>query len=68
MRFFPALLMVSAVPLLSACEQYTEKTSPCFDRSGEPVVTRATVSFAATEIVSGESGKDCTFEALPRPE
>ena len=68
MRFFTALLMVSAVPLLSACEQYTEKTSPCLDRNGEPLVTRAAVSFAATAIVSDQSGKDCTFEALPRPE
>lgn len=68
MRLFPLLFMVAAVPLLSACEQYTEKTSPCFDRSGEPVVTRATLSFAATAPVSDVSGKDCTFEALPRPE
>lgn len=68
MRLFPHLFMVAAVPLLSACEQYTEKTSPCFDRNGEPLVTRATLSFAATAIVSDESGKDCTFKALPRPE
>jgi len=68
MRYFPLLFMVAAVPLLSACEQYTEKTSPCFGRNGEPLVTRATVSFAATAIVSDTSGKDCTFEALPRPE
>jgi hypothetical protein len=68
MRYFPLLFMVAAVPLLSACEQYTEKTSPCFDRSGEPVVSRATISFAATAPVSGANGKDCTFEALPRPE
>ena len=68
MSHFPLLFMVAAVPLLSACEQYTEKTSPCFGRDGQPVVTRATVSFAATEIVSDQSGKDCTFEALPSPE
>jgi hypothetical protein len=68
MRFFTALLMVSAVPLLSACEQYTEKTSPCFGRNGEPVVTRAKLSFAATAPVSGLNDKDCTLEALPRPE
>jgi hypothetical protein len=68
MRLFPFLFMVAAVPLLSACEQYTEKTSPCFGRNGEPVVTRATLHFAATAPVSDQSGKDCTFEALPRPE
>ena len=68
MKFFPILFMVAAVPLLSACEQYTEKSSPCLGRNGEPVVTRGTLSFAATAPVSDESGKDCTFEALPRPE
>jgi len=68
MRLPSILLFVAAVSLLSACEQYTEKTSPCFDRSGEPVVTRATLSFAATAPVSEENIKDCTFEALPRPE
>ena len=68
MRYFPLLFMIAAVPLLSACEQYTEKTSPCLGRNGEPLVTRATVSFAATAPVSDQSGKDCTFEALPRPE
>jgi hypothetical protein len=68
MRLSPLLFIVAAVPLLSACEQYTEKTSPCFDRSGEPVVSRATISFAATAPVSGANSKDCTFEALPRPE
>ncbi|MCX8225243.1 MAG: hypothetical protein OTI35_04150 [Sulfitobacter sp.] len=68
MRHFLLLFIAAAVPFLSACEQYTEKTSPCLGRTGEPVVTRATVSFAATSIVSNESGEDCTFEALPRPE
>jgi hypothetical protein len=68
MRFFTALLMLSAALLLTACAQYTEKTSPCFDRSGEPVVSRATISFAAAAPVSGANGNDCTFEALPRPE
>lgn len=68
MRFFLHLFMVAAVPLLSACEQYTEKTSPCLGRDGEALVTRATLSFAATAPVIGANGKDCTFEALPRPE
>jgi len=68
MRYFQTFLVLSAAALLSACAQYTEKTSPCFDRSGEPVVSRATISFAATAPVSGANGKDCTFEVLPRPE
>lgn len=68
MRFFTTLLMVAAVPLLSACAQYTEKTSPCLGQMGEPEVTRAAFSFAATAPVSTTIGKDCTFEALPQPE
>lgn len=68
MRYYPLFFMVAAMPLLAACEQYTEKTSPCFDRSGEPVVARAALTFASTAPVSNASGKDCTFEALPRPE
>ncbi len=68
MRYFQTLLLLSTAPLLSACAQYTEKTSPCFDRSGEPVVARETLSFAATAPVSTAIGKDCTFEALPQPE
>ena len=68
MKLSPLLFIVATVPLLSACEQYTKKTSPCLGRNGEPLVTRAAVSFAATAIVSDQSDKDCTFEALPRPE
>jgi hypothetical protein len=68
MRYFQTLLMLSATLLLSACAQYTEKTSPCFGQNGEPVVTRAAISFAATAPVSTTIGKDCTFEALPQPE
>ena len=68
MRYSQTILVLSAALLLSACAQYTEKTSPCFNRSGDPVVTRATLSFAATAPVSAASGKDCTFEALPRRE
>ncbi|MDF1671713.1 MAG: hypothetical protein P1U83_19120 [Roseovarius sp.] len=68
MKFFPVLFMVASVPLLSACAQYTEKTSPCFGQNGQPAVTRAAISFAATAPVSTTIGKDCTFEALPQPE
>lgn len=67
MRLFLLLFMIPTVTLLSACEQYTEKTSPCLGKNGEPVVSRASISFAATAIVANESSKDCSFEALPRP-
>tara|TARA_R110002012_G_C11482310_1_gene595196 strand:- start:379 stop:585 length:207 start_codon:yes stop_codon:yes gene_type:complete len=68
MRYFQSLLMISSAALLSACAQYTEKTSPCFDQNGDPVVTRAAISFAATAPVSTTIGKGCTFEALPLSE
>lgn len=68
MRLPSILLFVAAMPLLSACEQYTEKTSPCFGQNGELVVARAAVSFAATAPVSTTISKDCAFEALPQPE
>jgi hypothetical protein len=68
MRTCLSVLGLSAMSLVTACEQYTEKTSPCFGRNGEPVVARAAMSFAATAIVSDNAHSDCTFEALPRPE
>lgn len=43
----PIIVMLLATPLLGACERYTEQTSPCFGRNGEPVVSRAAFSFAA---------------------
>ena len=68
MRTYLSVLGLSAMSLVTACEQYTEKTSPCFGRNGEPVVARAAMSFAATAIVGDNASSDCTFEALPRQE
>jgi len=63
------LALCAAAGLLSACEKYTEKTSPCFGRSGEPQVTRAALSFSTMGAAAQETAKpDCTFEPLPRPE
>ena len=42
----PLLALCATAGLLSACEKYTEKTSPCFGRDGEPQVTRAALSFS----------------------
>ena len=65
----PLLALCAAASLLSACEKYTEKTSPCFGRNGEPQVTRSALSFSTMGAAVQETDKpDCTFEPLPRPE
>ncbi len=65
----PAMLLLVATSLLGACERYTEQTSPCFGRNGEPVVSRATYSPIAAPVTQPTaSAKNCDFEELPRPE
>ena len=65
----PLLALCAAAGLLSACEKYTEKTSPCFGKNGAPQVSRAALSFVAGETPEEKNTKpDCTFESLPRPE
>ena len=58
------ILMISALPLLGACSQYTDKTSPCFGRDGAPVVTRAAVTLIAPDTVQQDVPKDCMFEPV----
>jgi len=63
------LALCAAASLLSACEKYTEQTSPCFGRNGEPQVTRTALSFSIMGAPVQEAAKsDCSFEPLPRPE
>ena len=63
------LALCAAAGLLSACEKYTEKTSPCVGRNGEPQVTRSALSFSTMGASVQETAKpDCSFEPLPRPE
>ena len=65
----PLLALCAAAGLLSACEKYTEKTSPCFGRNGEPQVTRSALSFSTIGTPVQQAAKsDCSFEPLPRPE
>lgn len=65
----PLLVLCAAASLLTACEKYTEKTSPCFGRNGEPQVTRSTLSFSTMGAPVQQTAKpDCSFESLPRPE
>lgn len=59
------LLMIILL-CVAACERYTEKTSPCFGRNGEPVVSRnamppLVLSFTTT---SPDPSKDCVFEPV----
>lgn len=53
---------------LAACETYTEQTSPCFGKNGEPVVSRAHHVFVSPTDDETSEVNDCTFEYLPRPE
>ncbi|WP_289084345.1 hypothetical protein [uncultured Sulfitobacter sp.] len=63
------LALCAAAGVLSACETYTEQTSPCFGRNGEPQVTRSALSFSIMGAPVQEVAKpDCSFEPLPRPE
>ncbi len=68
MKLKPLAALCAAISLLAACETYTEKTSPCFGRSGKPHVTRAASSFAASDDASAIPTKDCGFDALPHLE
>lgn len=65
----PLLVLCAVAGLLSACENYTEKTSHCFGRNGAPQVTRSALSFSTMGAPVQQAAKpDCTFEPLPRPE
>ncbi|ASM75669.1 hypothetical protein SULPSESMR1_03626 (plasmid) [Pseudosulfitobacter pseudonitzschiae] len=68
MSLKPLLALCTAAGLLSACETYTEKTSPCFGRNGEPQVTRSALSLSTMGAPVQAAKPDCTFEPLPRPE
>ena len=69
MSLNPLLALCAAASLISGCEQYTEKTSPCFGRNGAPQVTRSALSFSTMGAPVQESAQpDCTFEPMPRPE
>ncbi|MDA7430623.1 hypothetical protein PGB28_19345 [Primorskyibacter aestuariivivens] len=65
----PLFALCAAASLLAACEQYTEQTSPCFGRNGEPQVTRSAFSVSTLGgPVQAATKPDCTFAPLPRPE
>ena len=69
MSLKPLLAVCATASLLSACEKYTEKTSPCFGRNGEPQVTRSAFLVSTMGAPVQQPAKpDCSFEPLPRPE
>jgi hypothetical protein len=70
MRFVFGLMGLCT--LLSACERYTEKKSPCFGNTGKPIVTRAaqtplTINVSTSQAIENESSKDCLFHDLGKP-
>lgn len=70
MRFVFVLMGLCA--LLSACERYTEKKSPCFGNTGKPIVARAVqtpLMFHEPDPQTKEimAAKDCVFEDLGKP-
>ena len=66
MRRRPLTLLVTTAVLLTACARYTEQTSPCFGRDGEPQVSRAALSLTTSDAQPSAAAKDCVFEELPR--
>ncbi|WP_299850823.1 hypothetical protein [uncultured Roseovarius sp.] len=65
MRLFYILLAVLTV--VSACEKYTDATSPCFGKDGDPVVSRSAatpLTFVGTETGTGTDEKNCDFEPI----
>lgn len=57
-------LLMIALLCVAACERYTEKTSPCFGKNGEPVVSRNATSQLSLSTKSSDLTKDCTFEPV----
>lgn len=61
------LLATLILASLAGCEKYTEKTSPCFGRSGSPIETKA--AFAPNSLlldisVGKETDDDCKFLSI----
>jgi len=61
------LFLLTAFAALTACERYTDKSSPCFGRNGKPVVTRNSFPAALPHmpVVSQNAiDQDCVFRPL----
>ena len=63
-RILMAALVLGA---MSGCARYTEKTSPCFGRSGKPVAINAAHTPDQPVLAVAEpmaASDDCTFRAI----
>lgn len=61
------LFLLTAFAALTACERYTDKSSPCFGRNGKPVVTRNSAPAAlpfAPSVGRNAIDQDCEFRPL----
>jgi hypothetical protein len=66
------LILIGALTALAGCENYTDQTSPCFDRSGKPVVSRNSPSpvlsfapdFIVPEVSRNSHDPDCLFRPV----
>ena len=66
------LTLIAALAALAGCENYTDQTSTCFDRSGKPVVSRNSpspaLSFApdllAPTVSQNSHDPDCLFRSV----
>ena len=57
-------LLMMALLGVAACERYTEQTSPCFGKTGEPVVSRNAMTPLSVSSTSPDPAKDCVFEPV----
>ncbi len=57
------LLMITLLGV-AACERYTEQTSPCFGKNGEPVVSRNATPHLSFSTKSPDIDSDCAFEPV----
>ncbi|UWQ86300.1 hypothetical protein [Leisingera caerulea] len=57
-------LLMMALLGVAACERYTEQTSPCFGKTGEPVVSRNAMTPLSFSSTSPDPAKDCVFEPV----
>lgn len=66
------LTLIGALTALAGCENYTDQTSSCFDRSGKPVVSRNSPSpaflfapdFFVPEVSRNSHDPDCLFRPI----
>jgi hypothetical protein len=56
-------LLSTSLTCLTACERYTEATSPCFGRDGDPVASRSVLT-PGTVDPTAYLNPDCSFAPI----